>query len=84
MGFPRGDKKMSWHEVWAGITATSFTQIGDMGEVGGPLKRAITINGTKIPDQVELQRKKFRLLPESHDQGGTATHTFESADGLQA
>ena len=40
-------KKMSWHEVWSGITTTSFTQIGDTGEVGGPLKRAVTIHGTK-------------------------------------
>ncbi|HEV2399599.1 MAG TPA: hypothetical protein VGS27_21825 [Candidatus Sulfotelmatobacter sp.] len=47
MEFPQGGKKMRWHEVWAGITATSFTQIGEMGEVGGPLKRAVTIRGTK-------------------------------------
>ena len=51
MGFPQGDKKMTWHEVWSGITATSFTQIGEMGEVGSPLKRAVTINGTKSGDR---------------------------------
>ena len=45
MEFPQNDKKMTWHEVWSGITATSFTQTGDMGEVGGPLKRAVTIHG---------------------------------------
>jgi hypothetical protein len=28
--------------------------------------------------------KKPGLLPESHDPGGTATHAFESADGLEA
>jgi hypothetical protein len=28
---------MIWHEVWSGITATSFTQIGEMG---GPLKES--------------------------------------------
>jgi hypothetical protein len=39
---------MLWHEVWSDITATSFKQIGDMGEFGGPLKRAVTIQGTKI------------------------------------
>ena len=48
--FPKGDKKMTWHEVWSGISATSFTQIGEIGEVGGPLKRAVTIHGTKSGD----------------------------------
>jgi len=47
MEFPQDDKKMLWHEVWSGITATSFTQTGEMGEVGGPLKRAVTIHGSK-------------------------------------
>jgi hypothetical protein len=51
MGFPQGDKKMTWHEVWSGITATSFTQIGEMGEVGSPLKRTVTISGTKSGDR---------------------------------
>jgi len=46
--FRRNDKNMLWHEVWSGITATSFTQTGDMGEVGGPLKRAVTIHGSKV------------------------------------
>ncbi len=48
--FPQRDKKMTWHEIWSGITATSFTQTGDMGEVGGVLKRAVTIHGTKAAD----------------------------------
>jgi hypothetical protein len=48
MEFPQEGKKMTWHEVWSGITSTSFTQTGDMGEVGGPLKRVVTIHGTKI------------------------------------
>jgi len=48
MEFPQGDKKMLWHEVWSGITATSFTQIGEMGEVGGPLKKAVTIHGNRV------------------------------------
>lgn len=47
MGFPQGEKKMTWHEIWSGITATSFTQTGEMGELGGPLKPAVTIHGTK-------------------------------------
>jgi hypothetical protein len=47
MQFPQGEKKMVWHEVWSDLTATSFTQTGDMGEVGAPLKRAVTIHGTK-------------------------------------
>jgi hypothetical protein len=46
--FPQEGKKMIWHEVWSGISATDFTQTGDMGEVGGPLKRALTIHGTKL------------------------------------
>ena len=50
MQFPQNGKKMLWHEVWSGITATSFTQTGDMGEVGGPLKRAVTIHGSKSAD----------------------------------
>lgn len=50
MEFPQNGKKMIWHEVWSGITATSFTQIGEMGEVGGPLKRAVTIHGTKVSE----------------------------------
>jgi hypothetical protein len=48
--FPQKDKKMLWHEVWSGITSTSFTQTGDMGEVGGPLKRVVTIHGTKAAE----------------------------------
>jgi len=50
MGFPQGEKKMIWHEVWSGISATSFTQTGDMGEAGGPLKRAVTIHGRKAAE----------------------------------
>ena len=48
MQFPEHGKKMLWHEVWSDITSTSFTQTGDVGEVGGPLKRAVTIHGTKV------------------------------------
>ena len=48
--FPQKGKKMMWHEVWSDITATSFTQTGDMGELGGPLKRAVTIHGTKVAE----------------------------------
>lgn len=48
LNFPQGGKTMTWHEVWSGITATSFMQTGDMGEVGGPLKRVVTIQGTKV------------------------------------
>lgn len=50
MQFPQKDKKMTWHEIWSDITPTSFTQAGDMGEVGGPLKRAVTIHGAKVTD----------------------------------
>lgn len=57
LDFPQGGKKMTWHEVWSGITATSFTQTGDMGELGGPLKRAITIHGTNLASEAASQRK---------------------------
>ena len=50
MQFPQNGKKMTWHEVWSGITATSFAQTGEMGELGGALKRAVTIHGTKISE----------------------------------
>ena len=56
MEFPENGKKMMWHEVWSGITATSFTQTGDMGEVSGPLKRAVTIHGTKV---AEVEQSPF-------------------------
>jgi len=57
MGFPQGEKKMTRHEVWSGISATSFTQTGDMGEVGGPLKRVVTIHGTKLAPKAASTRK---------------------------
>lgn len=50
MQFPEHGKKMLWHEVWSEITATSFTQIGEMGEAGGPLKRVVTIHGAKAAE----------------------------------
>ena len=51
MQFPQNGKKMLWHEVWSGIAPTSFTQTGDMGELGGPLKRAVTIHGSRSADR---------------------------------
>ena len=50
MEFPHNGKKMIWHGVWSGIAATSFTETGDVGEVGGPLKRALTIHGSRRGD----------------------------------
>ena len=57
LDFPQGDKKMLWHEVWSAITPTSFTQIGEMGEVGGSRKRAVTIQGTKVAPEAASKRK---------------------------
>ena len=57
LDFPQGGKKMTWHEVWSDITATSFTQTGDMGEVGGPLKRALTIHGVKTAPNANGSRE---------------------------
>lgn len=51
MHLVKNGKKMAWHEVWKDITANSFTQIGEMGEEGGPLERAVTIQGTKVADK---------------------------------
>lgn len=52
--FPNHGKKMLWHEVWSDITSTSFTQTGDIGEFGGPLKRAVTIHGHKVTDSAPV------------------------------
>jgi ketosteroid isomerase-like protein len=48
--FPRGGKTFAWHEVFTDITPTSFTQTADVGEKGGPLKRWLTIHGTRVPE----------------------------------
>lgn len=48
MEFSSHDKRMMWHEVFTDFTPTSFTQTGDVGEVGGPPKRSITIHAMKI------------------------------------
>ncbi|HXY30483.1 MAG TPA: hypothetical protein VEI06_07215 [Gemmatimonadaceae bacterium] len=48
--FSRKDKRMVWHEVWSDITPTSFTQTGDVGEVGGTLTRVVAIRGTRVPE----------------------------------
>ncbi|MGH9748200.1 MAG: hypothetical protein ACRD59_19045 [Candidatus Acidiferrales bacterium] len=46
----RDGKKTLWHEVFFDITPTSFTQTGESGEAGGPLKRVVTIHATRVPD----------------------------------
>ncbi len=46
--FPQGSKLMLWHEEFGDFTGTSFTQTGDMGEVGGPLKRVVTIRARRV------------------------------------
>jgi hypothetical protein len=48
LSFPQDGKKMLWHEVFSDFTSNSFTQTGDMGEVGGPLKRVLMIHATRI------------------------------------
>lgn len=81
MQFPQNSKKMVWHEVWSGITATSFTQTGEMGEVGGPLKRAVTIHGTKVAEVVQSQFagtwKTYNPVPTP----GTITYSKSSTGG---
>jgi len=81
MQFPQNGKKMVWHEVWSGITATSFTQTGDMGEVGGPLKRAVTIHGTK---GAEVAQSAFAGIWKSENPAitpGTITYSKSSTGG---
>jgi hypothetical protein len=46
--FPRGSKLMLWHEEFSDFTGVSFTQTGDMGEVGGALKRVVTIRAQRV------------------------------------
>ena len=46
-----GGKKSVWHEVWSGITPTSFTQTGDSTPEGGSAKRLFTIQATKTASE---------------------------------
>ena len=46
-----GGKRSAWHEVWSGITSTSFTQTGDSTPEGGSAKRLFTIQATKTAGQ---------------------------------
>ena len=55
--FPYNGKKMIWHGVWSGIAATAFTETGDVAEVGGLSKRAVTIHGTKLVPEAASKRK---------------------------
>jgi hypothetical protein len=41
-------KKSQWHETYSDITPTSFLQVGESGEVGGPFKKVMTLRGTRI------------------------------------
>jgi hypothetical protein len=45
--FSRRGKKLHWHEVYSDITHDSFTQIGEVGEVGGPLRRVYMISAKR-------------------------------------
>jgi hypothetical protein len=46
--FAEGGRQMRWHGVWSSITATSFTETGDVGEPSGTLKRVLTIHATRL------------------------------------
>lgn len=48
--FPQGSKMMLWHEEFADFTTDTFTQTGAIGEVGGPLKRVLTIRAKRVGD----------------------------------
>jgi hypothetical protein len=49
--FSQGEKMMVWHEVFSDFTRNSFTQTGDIGEVGGPLKRVVTLHATRVASE---------------------------------
>jgi hypothetical protein len=49
-------KKMLWHEVFFGITPTSFTQTGAGGEASGPLKRVVAIHATKVLGEAQTSK----------------------------
>ena len=61
--FPRDGKTFSWHEVFSDITPTSFTQTADIGEKGGPLKRWLTIHGTKIAEGQSAAVAQKLIMP---------------------
>ncbi len=46
--FVEGTRQMRWHGVWSNITATSFTETGDVGEASSTLKRVLTIHATRV------------------------------------
>jgi hypothetical protein len=48
-----GGKKTLWHEVWSGITPTSFTQTGDVQVPGGATTRFFTMRATRMPDAAQ-------------------------------
>jgi hypothetical protein len=41
-------KKSQWHETYSNITSTSFLQVGESGEIGGPFKKVVTLRGTRV------------------------------------
>jgi hypothetical protein len=41
-------KRSQWHETYSNITPTSFLQVGESGEVGSPLKKVVTLHGTRM------------------------------------
>jgi hypothetical protein len=41
-------KKYVWHEAIAVTSATSFSQMVDIGETGGAMKRWLTSEATKV------------------------------------
>jgi hypothetical protein len=43
-------KKTLWHEAWADITATSFTQTGDVEQPGGATKRFLISRAKRVGD----------------------------------
>jgi hypothetical protein len=47
-GFVDGRRQMRWHGVWSDITATSFTETGDVGDAKGTLNRVLLGHATRV------------------------------------
>jgi hypothetical protein len=50
LDFLQAGKKMRWHEIFGDFTPDSFTQTGDIGEMGATLRRFVTIHAKRIAE----------------------------------
>jgi ketosteroid isomerase-like protein len=76
--FERQEKKFAWHEVLSDITPTSFTQSADIGELGGPLKRWLTIHAIRVP---ETSMQATRTSSDEAELGAATAKSHEANSG---